>query len=624
MIHYITQKSNHLYHELHHAFHAQLDLLLKKMLWPKPDAGVPESLQDAFIAAVGNLLELQRPDLDAQEKSHDTAKPEPPLVLLPLHILIKPLELGFRYHFEGDRPTNRLDRPEFFLSHITDRILSKYVDFVDEFIQPILSQKFRDTDMGLDYVYIDAASAFITALLPMTRNKIFTVLPKILNKPALLSHFIHELTNFDTQLRDEWQYDGGLHGQIWPGLAHEVLSKDDTFARWLTAEKDFALARYHEIVDPPESFDLDFDSFGPGKTKPSKAAISVNDLLEATTDNYRHIVSFPFKLRFLIDIQISIFDLFHQRLSDGLAAYISRTSSITRISREDQTKLLGLDGLERLSRIFGSADYLAHAMRDWNDDVFFLELWSELQLRATQTSRNGIVAGSLTVAQIAARTSAAIGTEASDPASDDAALFDETAAAYDRIRAKSESAMLDLLKHNVSTALAPYVALDTWAALAHTPTGATTAELDGLLSTLRTLLTYLTRALGTVPARRLTRSTMDVVANTLMDSLLMRHSVSAAGATQLATDVHAIRALVAKIVDPGVTDAAMAKVVDAVRLLAIPVDPEEGDMGLQEAGRKMFEADGEVAKEVLAALGVETLTVGEARRLLARRVELGS
>jgi hypothetical protein len=51
----------------------------------------------------------------------------------------------------------------------------------------------------------------------------------------------------------------------------------------LHADVLVALSRYHEIVDGSDSFDLDFDSVGAGKTKPTKAAIRVNDLLEATT-----------------------------------------------------------------------------------------------------------------------------------------------------------------------------------------------------------------------------------------------------------------------------------------------------------------------------------------------------
>jgi hypothetical protein len=41
--------------------------------------------------------------------------------------------------------------------------------------------------------------------------------------------------------------------------------------------------RYQEIVESSDNFDLDFDSVGAGKTKPSKAAIQVNELLEVTT-----------------------------------------------------------------------------------------------------------------------------------------------------------------------------------------------------------------------------------------------------------------------------------------------------------------------------------------------------
>lgn len=44
-----------------------------------------------------------------------------------------------------------------------------------------------------------------------------------------------------------------------------------------------ALARYQSIIDTPESGELDYDSVDPGATKPTKAAIRVNDLLETIT-----------------------------------------------------------------------------------------------------------------------------------------------------------------------------------------------------------------------------------------------------------------------------------------------------------------------------------------------------
>ena len=43
------------------------------------------------------------------------------------------------------------------------------------------------------------------------------------------------------------------------------------------------MSRYHAIIDPPESREIDYDSVDPDITKPTKAAIRVNDLLEGVT-----------------------------------------------------------------------------------------------------------------------------------------------------------------------------------------------------------------------------------------------------------------------------------------------------------------------------------------------------
>ena len=52
---------------------------------------------------------------------------------------------------------------------------------------------------------------------------------------------------------------------------------------------------------------------------------------------------------------------------------MSMTSTLGRtvsgISKEQQEKLLGLEGLESLCKTYGSADYLEKAMRDWSDDL---------------------------------------------------------------------------------------------------------------------------------------------------------------------------------------------------------------------------------------------------------------
>ena len=293
-----------------------------------------------------------------------------------------------------------------FLSHVVS-LLNTYDEFFAIYLQPILQGHFQRSSLALTSVYIDSTSALITALLPMLRRKISVFLPSIAKQPQLLSHFIHELIAFDVSIKDEWAYDGGNGVEGWRGLAWEVLVQQDWFGAWLNVEKNcedsawlltadefadaitVALSRYQNIIDEQKSSDIDYDSVDSGATKPTNGAIRVNDLLETITDRYRPLSSFSQKLRFLIDIQIAIFDKFHARLHGSLEAYLTITSSIARtvqgVSKEDQAQLQGIGGLERLCRVYGSAEYLEKKMQDWSDDVFFLELWMNSKIVRGET-----------------------------------------------------------------------------------------------------------------------------------------------------------------------------------------------------------------------------------------------
>ncbi|GME42986.1 RINT-1/TIP-1 domain-containing protein [Neofusicoccum parvum] len=637
LIDHIARTTQHVRGQLRDAFSKELEAVLKKIDWPKrPETTFLGSLQEQWAASVGKLLDLQKPELEAAEQSAAAAKGgKAPLALLPLEVLVQPLEMRFRYHFEGDKPTNRLDKPEYFLSHIID-LLNSYNAFIVDNLQPILLTHFRGTDLGLNAAYVDATSAFITALLPMLRSKISSTLPKVSSQPQLLSHLVHEIMNFDTTLKEEWRYDGGNGAEGWKGLAWEVLvTQDCESTYWIMV----ALARYQSIIDTPESGELDYDSVDPGATKPTKAAIRVDDLLETITDRYRPLSSFSQKLTFLIDIQISIFDRFHERLHSGLEAYLTMTSSVGRavqgISREEQASLQGIAGLDRLCRVFGSADYLERAMRDWSDDVFFLELWDELQDRARRR-RSTNLAGPLSVAAVAERTSSAVGSD-----DDTGALFDETAGAYSRLRVRSEGIIADQLAYNIRESLRAYRAINPWTTLStstpqpsHNP-ASITPELEPALAYLTSSFAFLARALARAPLRRIARQACAAAQGVLWDNILLRHSFSTAGAAQLQADVSAIGEVVDRWAGEGCAAAGLRKVREGVALLGLPVRGARGDeaagedgvagaaLGLWEVERRVF-ADNEQARAVLEELGFESLTEAEARNVLERRVELGS
>ncbi|KAL4991391.1 TIP-1 family-domain-containing protein [Aspergillus falconensis] len=650
LVDYVGQLASKLREHMKLVFTNQLRSTLDQMKWPSKELNFPESLRNQWADNVELLLDLQIPELEA----HDAAsqKSVQPPVLFPLEAMVHPLELRFKYHFSGDKPTNRLDKPEYFLAHTTD-LMNNFGDFFTSYLQPVFDQKSQTVGDQLAWHFLSASDAYITALLPMLRHKIATYLPQISTHPQLLSHFVHELMNYDNDIRETWNYLPDPYSQEdWRGLTWEVLSKEGWFDRWLQVEKDFALARYKEIVDTPDSGHLDYDGVEPTATKPTKAAIRVNDLLETITERYQPLSSFSQKLRFLIDIQITLFDQFHERLHSALEAYLTMTSTIGRTVQgtDGQASVEGIAGLERLCRVFGSAEYLEKKMDDWNNEVFFVELWSELQERVKLNKHSGKnVAGSMSVADVASRTSSAINNTSGASSLEETpegALFDETASAYRRLRLHSESIITSTLISNVRSALKLYSRVTTWSTISGHSSPATgplppTADLAQTMRTLSTTISFLSRALGVAPLRRIVRQVLLSVQTYIWSNVLLRNTFSASGAAQLACDMDhlygVVDAALGHAVQAGGSKPILRKLNEGLLILNLEAQTTQADgedrasaesasgkaLGLWEVEKRLFK-DNESARELLADLGVDTLTESEARSVLEKRVEIGS
>ncbi|KAI9772774.1 MAG: hypothetical protein M1839_002319 [Geoglossum umbratile] len=657
LVDHVEKVSVALHRQMKEVLENEFEALLDRISWPSKEAKIGGADQNEWKEGVGKLLELQKVDLDASNDGKGTNEDrKEPLVLLPLEVMVKPLELRFRYHFDGNKPTNRTDKPEYFLSHIIS-LLNTYSDFLSQYLGPILRTQFAASNIGLNPFYADPTSAFITSLLPILMRKISHLLPEIASQPQLLSHFIHELISFDTTLREEWDYgEGDL--EKWKGLTWEVLVKQEWFPRWLQVEKEcksdlfqhlipfdltkncadyvsprtVALSRYQTIISTKDAWEIDYDSVDPSMTKSTKSAIRLKDLLEAITDRYRPLTSLPQKLRFLIDIQIAILDQFHHCLHSAIEAYMVLTSSIARavqgVSKEDQASLAGVGGLERLCRVLGSAEYLEKAMRDWSDDIFFLELWEELQERAANPGETP--AGPVNVQEVANRASGAVGL-----GDDTDGLFDESASAFKGLRVRTEGLIVELLSSNMKEALRPYSRVSTWSSLnpeAFTATTTITPELDTPIRQLSSYLSFLSSALAATPLRRIFRQLAAFLQQYLWDYVLMRNTFSTSGAMQLSRDVTTVWDLMDRWLGEGQGEAGMRKFYEGVSLLSLPVEAvgEEGKgpdgvqlVGLRDVEKGLFESNVK-AKEVLEELRLGVLTESEARAVLERRVELGS
>lgn len=673
LVDHIEQKTHTLFNLLKKCFEADLNKTLDEMKWPNKELNLTGGLVAKWTDQVEALLDLQEPNFDRQAaESLRSPSVEDPAVLLPLEVMVKPLELRFRFHFFGDKPTNRADKPEYFLSHVLD-LLEAHNDFMLDYLQPILDHRSRTRDLD-DTTYTDATSAFITALLPMVSAKCLSLLLQISANPSLLSHFIHELMSFDSTLRDSWAYTPVPQVLVdWKGLTWSMLTTHGYFDAWLQVEKNFALERYRHIRDSTESNELDFDSTGPGTTMPTKGAIRVNDLLETVTDRYKSLSSFSQKLKFLIDIQLAIFDDYYQHLRESHQSYQVNSTIAGKLVQnagrmdDPNTDVSGLKGLQRLSKIFGSAEYLERKMSDWSDDIFFLELWDELQHRARRNSSlDGSVGRDLPTKEVASKTSATIvagSGEDPDAETGDGALFDETESAYRGLRILVENEMAEALRGNVRTALRPYTKASGWASISNTVSDASqlspSASLDATLQLLSTQLGFLSTVLAAAPLRRITKQVCLAIQKDVLESVIMRHSFSSAGVAQLRRDFAAVEAVVDSLVKaPGEAQRCMKRLGDSMVLLGLPIkasrkhiDQGSEDLGwdfeeaeedavknggatppemsdeskvwsLWEVEKLLFKSN-ESARAILAALRLDSLNEADARTILKRRVELG-
>lgn len=262
-------------------------------------------------------------------------------------------------------------------------------------------------------------------------------------------------------------------------------------------------------------------------------------------------------------------------------------------------------------------------MRDWSDDIFFLDLWDELQDRARRNTGKNL-AGPMTVEDVAERTSSAVGSEG-----DTGALFDETAGAYRRLRIRSEGIMQEMLIHSIRENIRPYGRINPWSSLSSIEPSsslALTAELDATVQQLNEYLSFLSKVLAQAPLRRIVRQVALNMQAFLWDYVLMRYTFSASGIAQFRRDVDAIWETIDRWLGEGQAEMGMRKLKEAFVLMNLPVKSEddEGDvgLGLWEVEKRIFRTN-EEGREVLEELRLDALSEIDARHVLERMIELG-
>ncbi|KAI7898065.1 TIP-1 family-domain-containing protein [Cokeromyces recurvatus] len=342
---------------------------LQDLDWPKPlrppyGPHMKDKL-NAFEKAFSNLLILEKFESD--------------VISNPILIMLEALSIRFRFHFESSKPTNRLDKPEWYLTFVKDTIAS-HIPFLLTTVQPLCGTW-------------NAKDQFITGLLRDVERKIQDTFPKLLNHPNWLSHTIHEILVFDKSLLDHFAYSSHLS-------SYTIFTHDAWFTTWFEAERSFALVRFDTIMSDPRAFHVDDTS------RATTSAIRLVELLESIRDVYELVPSTEQKCRFLNEIQLDLLDQYQQRISNAIDSFealsLIRSVPVPGALPEAVTGVMTttetggtVAAIHRLYRWWRSVDYIINRLKDWSEDEFFLELQFDINQNHKKLGQDGLFKNSL-------------------------------------------------------------------------------------------------------------------------------------------------------------------------------------------------------------------------------------
>ncbi|XP_045144721.1 RAD50-interacting protein 1 isoform X1 [Echinops telfairi] len=261
-------------------------------------------------------------------------------VILPIQVMLTPLQKRFRYHFRGNRQTNVISKPEWYLAQVLMWI-ANHTEFLDEKIQPILDKAGS---------LVNARLEFSRGLVMLVLEKLGADIPCLLYDDNLFCHLVDEVLLFERELHSAHGYPGTFANCM------HILSEETCFQRWLTVERKFALQKMDSMLSSEAAWVSQYkDITDVDEMKVPDCAETFMTLLLVITDRYKNLPSASRKLQFL-ELQKDLVDDFRIRL--------------TQVMKEETRASLGF----RYCAILNAVNYISTVLADWADNVFFLQL----------------------------------------------------------------------------------------------------------------------------------------------------------------------------------------------------------------------------------------------------------
>ncbi|KAI8826805.1 TIP-1 family-domain-containing protein [Fimicolochytrium jonesii] len=628
MLKYLNTVIFSLYDLLKGHLSKKLEHALEALGWPK--AVSVESLRRqatdphwlAFKSAFGDMLLLQAPKTNGEADKPDSLPAMEVLLRLPV--------LQYKYHFTGERPTNRLDKPEWSFT----KVLAMIRDF-----SPFLCGPVQSLLEEYGYVGWDAKNHFVEGLLDAVMYKLRLDIPKLLENPRLFTHASKETYAFDKALREVHLYT--KPSGKWDGCASVFTERREWFEQWLIMEMAAAKATFEDAVQADKAWEFVEDYFGEGDAKPTQSAELFIKILEAITDRYRLLPDYSHRLAFLNELQLPLLEDYLQEVRDGIKRHVSAFHPVNTAGASLPSKI---NRLQMLCRYICSLQFISSNLREWANLPFFIEFREQVRKQNKLTNE----------ADDVLEIDPSLKATAAELLGDQASLFDEVVAAYDATIRRLQDLVVQDIMQEFSEAMWQYDKRRNWVISSSdsdsdSPTFSSSPLLDEITPEFCTALDTLTSFLPaihshlpvTVFLSLLQRDIGPRLDEHFFTKLILRGRFNAQGAKKVSYDVS--KGLAKGVLGRWVRkpDALLRRTTESLSLLTLPLRTSRAsgtkapalvtivELLLESSnGQRSDDEDSNndaqdtALREALESVGVYRLSTKKVQQVVERRVEV--
>ncbi|CAG5927169.1 unnamed protein product [Menidia menidia] len=310
--------------------------------------------------------------------------------------------------------TKICSEPEWYLTQILIW-MGNSSTFMEEKIQPVFEQAGAT---------VNARVELYRGMVSLVQEKVASDASRLLYDDVQFCHLVEEVLQFEKELRNNHSYPAVL-----PGLLH-ILLEDTVLQKWLTVEKKMAVEKMDTMLSADGAWSSQYKDINDmDELKAPDCAETFMTLLQVITERYRTLPCPSAQFKFL-RLQTELVDDFRIRL--------------TQVMKEESRYPLGVP----YCAILNAVNYISTILRDWGDDVFFLQL----QQAAVSLSEE-VVLGSLGMIEVGRL------------ASLEGSLFDGLLALLDRLKGDMLGRLLEYVMREIAEKAKPFCQ-ERWLSLA--------------------------------------------------------------------------------------------------------------------------------------------------------------